>query len=77
MGQTVIASSRRAAGRPLDGTDLLRNVVVNDRYDDLAHELLIECLLEGGDVAAARSAHHARARAMAELDINIAPFLGG
>ena len=45
-----------------------------DRYDDLAHGLLISCLLDAGDVAGAREAHDVRVRAMAELDIEVEPF---
>ena len=68
------AIERRADGRPGDAAELLRPIVAMDRYDDLAHELLVACLLDAGDVAAARDAHDARTRAMADLDIEIAPF---
>lgn len=68
------ATSHREAGRHGEAAELLRHVVAIDRYDDLAHELLVQTLLDGGDVAAARDAHEARGRAMAELDIEVAPF---
>lgn len=60
-----------------DAADLLRQLLAIDRYDDLAHELLVACLRESGDVGAARDAHDARVRAMAELGIDIEPFHAG
>lgn len=71
------AAALRSDERHRDAADLLRRIVAIDRYDDLAHELLVSCLLDTGDVAAARDAHDARVRAMAELDIDVAPFNGG
>ena len=68
------AASFRTDDRHRDAADLLSHILAIDRYDDLAHELLVSCLLETGDVAAAREAHEARVRAMAELDIDVAPF---
>jgi pimeloyl-ACP methyl ester carboxylesterase/DNA-binding SARP family transcriptional activator len=64
----------RSDERHRDAADLLRQIVAIDRYDDLAHELLVSCLLDAGDIAAARAAHEARVAAMAELDIDVAPF---
>jgi len=71
------AAAFRSDERYRDAADLLRHIVGHDRYDDLAHELLVSCLLDAGDVAAARDAHEARSRAMNELDIDIAPFDAG
>jgi pimeloyl-ACP methyl ester carboxylesterase/DNA-binding SARP family transcriptional activator len=71
------AEAFRSAERHRDAADLLRRIVANDRYDDLAHELLVSCLLDAGDVATARDAHEARLRAMAELDIDVPPFNEG
>jgi DNA-binding SARP family transcriptional activator len=68
------AADLRSDGRHRDAADLLRRIVAIDRYDDLAHELLVVCLLDTGDVGAARDAHDARVRAMAELDIDVASF---
>jgi pimeloyl-ACP methyl ester carboxylesterase/DNA-binding SARP family transcriptional activator len=68
------AADFRSDERHSDAADLLRRIIAIDRYDDLAHELLVSCLLDTGDVAAARAAHEARTRAMAELDIDVAPF---
>ena len=66
----------RSAARHREAAALLRQVVTLDRYDDLAHDLLVSCLLDAGDVAAARVAHDGRVKAMAELDIDVAPFSG-
>jgi pimeloyl-ACP methyl ester carboxylesterase/DNA-binding SARP family transcriptional activator len=71
------AAALRSDERHRDAADLLRRIVAIDRYDDLAHELLVSCLLDAGDVAAARDAHDERVRAMAELDIDVTPFSGG
>jgi pimeloyl-ACP methyl ester carboxylesterase/DNA-binding SARP family transcriptional activator len=71
------AASFRSDERHRDAAELLRHIIAIDRYDDLAHELLVSCLFDAGDVAAARDAHEARIRAMAELDIGVAPFDAG
>ena len=68
------ADALRADGHHSEAAELLRRIVAFDRYDDLAHGLLVSCLLDGGDVAGAREAHDARVRAMAELDIEVEPF---
>ena len=68
------ADALRADGHQSEAAELLRRIVAFDRYDDLAHGLLVSCLLDGGDVAGAREAHDARVRAMAELDIEVEPF---
>ena len=49
------AAEFRTDERHRDAADLLRQIVAIDRYDDLAHELLVSCLLDAGDVAAARA----------------------
>jgi DNA-binding SARP family transcriptional activator len=71
------ATELRVGEQYREAAGLLQQIVLLDRYDDLAHELLVDCLLEAGDVAAARDAHEARVRAMAELDIEVAPFSAG
>ena len=68
------AAALHDTGRPAEAADLVRRIVAFDRYDDLAHGLLISCLLDAGDVAGAREAHDVRVRAMAELDIEVEPF---
>ena len=68
------AEAARAGGRPSESIELLRKVVMVDRYDDLAHEALVDALRLTGDVGAARRAHGQRVAAMAELDIEVEPF---
>lgn len=76
VATTVRASADelRSTGRPQEAADLVRGLVAIDGYDDAAHELLVACLLDAGNTAAARTAHAERVRAMAELDIDIGPF---
>lgn len=68
------AVALRDDGSPVEAALLVRRIVAFDRYDDLAHELLISCLLGAGDVAGAREAHDVRVRAMADLGIEVEPF---
>lgn len=70
------AEALRHDGRPDDAAELLRRIVAFDRWDDLAHALLISCLADAGDVAGAREAHEARVRAMADLGIDVEPLAG-
>lgn len=68
------AEALRDEGSPGQAAALVRRIVAFDRYDDLAHVMLVACLLDAGDLAGAREAHEVRARAMAELDIEVEPF---
>lgn len=74
------AAARRLAAQALDRQDhdtaaaLARRLVEVDRYDETAHQLLVDCLLATDDTAAARRAHQLWARYLSEIDITVPPF---
>jgi pimeloyl-ACP methyl ester carboxylesterase/DNA-binding SARP family transcriptional activator len=75
-----IAASRRLAahereqGDPLRAASIARGILDADLYDQPAHRLVVECLLEAGEHGEAREAHRAWQAAMAELDLEPETF---
>lgn len=69
-----LAEQERLRGDPLAAAAAARGIVEADRYDDDAHRVVVEALLEAGEVGEARRAHEAWTTAMAELDIAVDPF---
>jgi pimeloyl-ACP methyl ester carboxylesterase/DNA-binding SARP family transcriptional activator len=74
------ASARRLAALAQSDGDhdtaavLARRLIEVDRYDETAHQLLVQSLLATGDTAAARNAHQLWARYLSEIDVTIPPF---
>ena len=74
------AAARRLATAARDGGDhaaaaaLARRLIEVDRYDEAAHQLLVESLLAAGETAGARQAHQVWARYLAEIDVIAPPF---
>ena len=75
-----VSAARRLASYHLDhrrylrAADAARRLIAADGFDDGAHSLLVEALRSAGEIGEAKRAHAAWAAAMAELDIEIAPF---
>ncbi|MDJ0664983.1 MAG: alpha/beta fold hydrolase [Acidimicrobiia bacterium] len=75
-----VSAARRLASHHLDhsryqlAAEVARRLIVIDRYDEAAHRLLVEVLLAAGEQGEAQRAHATWRAAMAELDIEIAPF---
>lgn len=77
---TFTAAVRRLAaiagddGRHDDAAALAWRLIEVDRYDETAHQLLVDSLLAAGDTAAARRAHQQWARYLSEIDVTVPPF---
>jgi DNA-binding SARP family transcriptional activator len=69
-----LARQERERGQPLRAVEVARGILEADRYDDDAHCLVVEALLEAGESGEARRAHEAWAAAMAEIDAVVEPF---
>ncbi len=64
----------RQADRPMKAAEVARRMVEADRYSDDNHQVLIRCLIDAGEYAAARNAHELWVAAMDELDIPVQTF---
>ena len=77
---TFTAAARRLAGIAGDKGNhdevaaLARRLIEVDRYDETAHELLVDSLLAVGDAAGARHAHQQWSRYLSEIDVTVLPF---
>jgi DNA-binding SARP family transcriptional activator len=69
-----LSRQERERGQPLRAVEVARGILEADRYDDDAHCLVVEALLEAGESGEARRAHEAWAAAMAEIDAVVEPF---
>lgn len=69
-----LARLERERGQPLRAVEVARGIIEADRYDDDAHRLVVEALLEAEEVGEARRAHETWVAAMADLDILVEPF---
>lgn len=73
------AARRLAATASNDGDHdeaaaLARQLIEVDRYDEAAHQLLVDALLASGDAAAARRAHQRWTTCLDEIDITVPPY---
>jgi len=68
-----LATDALARGETGRAVDLGRRLLDSDRYDDGAHQLLVEALFAAGEPASARRAHDDRRTAMSEIGISIEP----
>lgn len=79
---TFTTAARRLAvhageeGNHDEATALARRLIEVDRYDETAHQLLVDSLLTTGDTSSARRAHQQWASYLAELDVSVPPFEG-
>lgn len=77
---TFTAAARRLAATAGDEGNhdtaavLARRLIEVDRYDEAAHQLLVDSLLTVGDAAAARHAHQQWARYLSEIDVTVPSF---
>lgn len=53
---------------------LARRLIEVDRYDEAAHQLLVDSLLADGGIAAARRSHQQWTRYLSEIDVTVPPF---
>lgn len=71
-----LADRERSAGNPMRSAELARGLVEADLYDEAAHRLLVESLLEADEIGGARSAHDVWVAAMSDIGVEVAPFEG-
>lgn len=69
-----LAAASLKAGETERAITVARQLVATDPYDETAHALLVDSLRASSNVSEARRAHATWEKAMAELDISIAPF---
>lgn len=75
-----VAAARRLGRQQLElksferAADLGRRILRADRYDEDAHQLLIDALVGAGEMGEAERAHADYREAMAELGIEVRPF---
>jgi pimeloyl-ACP methyl ester carboxylesterase/DNA-binding SARP family transcriptional activator len=69
-----VADRERSHGNHLQAAATRRLLLAADGYDEAAHHALVEELAAAGEANEARRAHAAWAAAMAEIDVEVAPF---
>lgn len=79
---TFVAAARRLAtiseehDQHDEAAALARRLIEVDRYDEAAHQLLVNSLLAQGDTSSARRAHQRWATCLADIAITVPPFDG-
>ncbi len=69
-----LAAKQAASGEHLQAAAIGRRLVDADRWDQSAHQIVIDALVAAGEIGEARRAHEGYARAMAELDVDVGGF---